>query len=192
MTSYTSNYGMIELRRAIAADIQSRYGVEYDPETEIVVTMGVSEAMGSPKIKIYTSARMQKLEGQPGEFKAAIDTASGTVDVEVGAVVLATGWVALDQKYLAPMGLGKSPMVVDAATFGKMLVADQVKANRIAFVLDTTMAEKAVTEAVEGCPLEGEAPAPESGATPAAAPACGSPLCRTPPGSSVSEIRQGA
>jgi len=45
MTSYTSNYGMIELRRAIAADIQSRYGVEYDPETEIVVTMGVSEAM---------------------------------------------------------------------------------------------------------------------------------------------------
>ncbi len=127
----------------------------------------VSEAMGSPKIKIYTSARMQKLEGQPGEFKAAIDTASGTVDVEVGAVVLATGWVALDQKYLAPMGLGKSPMVVDAATFGKMLVADQVKANRIAFVLDTTMAEKAVTEAVEGCPLEGDAAA----ATPAAAPA---------------------
>ncbi len=32
----------------------------------------VSEAMGSPKIKIYTSARMQKLEGQPGELLALL------------------------------------------------------------------------------------------------------------------------
>lgn len=107
----------------------------------------VSEVTGNPKIKVHMNSRMEKLEGQPGEFKAVIATASGPVEVEVGAVVLATGWVALDQKYLAPMGLGKSPMVVDAATFGKMLVADQVKANRIAFVLDTTMAEQAVAQA---------------------------------------------
>ena len=116
----------------------------------------VSEVTGNPKIKIHMNARMEKLEGQPGEFKAVIGTLSGPVEVEVGAVVLATGWVALDQKYLAPMGLGKSPMVVDAATFGKMLVADQVKANRIAFVLDTTMAEQAVARAAEESAPAGE------------------------------------
>ncbi|WP_291439294.1 heterodisulfide reductase subunit B [Desulfovibrio sp.] len=116
----------------------------------------VSEVTGSPKIKVHMNSRMEKLEGQPGEFKAVIATASGPVEVEVGAVVLATGWVALDQKYLAPMGLGKSPMVVDAATFGKMLVADQVKANRIAFVLDTTMAEQAVAQAAEESAAAGD------------------------------------
>src|SRR5689334_24807479 len=38
-THYTSNYGTIELRRALAAHLQGRYGVEYDPKTEILVTV---------------------------------------------------------------------------------------------------------------------------------------------------------
>jgi aminotransferase len=42
---YTSNSGTIELRRAIAAHVGKRYGVSYDPETEILVTVGVSEAL---------------------------------------------------------------------------------------------------------------------------------------------------
>lgn len=125
----------------------------------------VSEVTGNPKIKVHMNSRMEKLEGQPGEFKAVIATASGPVEVEVGAVVLATGWVALDQKYLAPMGLGKSPMVVDAATFGKMLVADQVKANRIAFVLDTTMAEQAVAQAAGENAAAGDEKPAEAAAT---------------------------
>jgi len=44
-TSYTSNYGLLELREAIAQDIWSRYGVEYNPAAQILVTVGVSEAM---------------------------------------------------------------------------------------------------------------------------------------------------
>jgi aminotransferase len=44
-TSYTSNYGLIELRRGIARHLAATYGVEYDPETEILVTVGVSEAL---------------------------------------------------------------------------------------------------------------------------------------------------
>ena len=71
------------------------------------------------------------------------------MSVEVGAVVLASGWVPLDEKYLAPMGLGVSPKVVHAAQFGKMLVAGEVTARRIAFVLDTTLAEEAVRKAAE-------------------------------------------
>ncbi len=45
MTSYTSNHGLLELREAIAEDLLKRYGVSYDPATEIVITMGVSEGM---------------------------------------------------------------------------------------------------------------------------------------------------
>ncbi len=44
-TSYTANRGRAELRAAIAADVKRRYGVEYAPETEILVTTGVSEAV---------------------------------------------------------------------------------------------------------------------------------------------------
>lgn len=44
-TSYTSNYGTLELREAIAEDLERRYAVSYDPGTEILVTAGVSEAM---------------------------------------------------------------------------------------------------------------------------------------------------
>jgi aminotransferase len=42
---YTSNSGIIELRRAIAAQVEQLYGLRYDPETEILVTVGVSEAL---------------------------------------------------------------------------------------------------------------------------------------------------
>jgi aminotransferase len=44
-THYTSNYGTIELRRALAAHLERRYGVEYDPATELLITVGVSEAV---------------------------------------------------------------------------------------------------------------------------------------------------
>jgi aminotransferase len=44
-TSYTSNYGLLELREAIAEDLEQRYGVVYDPATEILITAGVSEGM---------------------------------------------------------------------------------------------------------------------------------------------------
>jgi len=44
-TSYTSNAGMMELRELIAQEYTQRYNLDYDPEDEIVVTVGCSEAM---------------------------------------------------------------------------------------------------------------------------------------------------
>ncbi len=44
-THYTSNFGTIELRRALAAHLERRYGVRYDPATEILITIGASEAV---------------------------------------------------------------------------------------------------------------------------------------------------
>jgi aminotransferase len=44
-THYTSNYGTIELRRALAAHLQRLYGVEYDPKRELLITVGASEAV---------------------------------------------------------------------------------------------------------------------------------------------------
>jgi aminotransferase len=44
-TRYTSNYGSIELRQEIAAMLQRRYGLIYNPATQILVTVGVSEGV---------------------------------------------------------------------------------------------------------------------------------------------------
>jgi aminotransferase len=44
-TTYTSNYGLIELRKLISEHLQERYSVNYRPEDEILVTVGVSEGM---------------------------------------------------------------------------------------------------------------------------------------------------
>ena len=44
-THYTSNHGIMELRTAIAENLENRYGVHYDPASEIIVTVGVSEAL---------------------------------------------------------------------------------------------------------------------------------------------------
>jgi len=44
-TSYTSNAGMMDLRRLLAKDYEERYGLSYDPEKEIIATVGCSEAM---------------------------------------------------------------------------------------------------------------------------------------------------
>jgi aminotransferase len=44
-TGYTSNSGTIELRRALSTHFEKWYGVSYHPENEILITVGVSEAM---------------------------------------------------------------------------------------------------------------------------------------------------
>jgi aminotransferase len=44
-TQYTSNWGLLELREEIARLLDRRYGVEYRPEGEVLVTVGVSEGL---------------------------------------------------------------------------------------------------------------------------------------------------
>lgn len=44
-TRYTSNSGTWELRSALAKHLQGLYGLSYDPEEEILITVGVSEAL---------------------------------------------------------------------------------------------------------------------------------------------------
>ncbi|MEF9895884.1 MAG: aminotransferase class I/II-fold pyridoxal phosphate-dependent enzyme [Clostridia bacterium] len=44
-THYTSNWGLIELRRAIAQYEEKRFGASYDPAKQILVTVGASEGI---------------------------------------------------------------------------------------------------------------------------------------------------
>jgi aminotransferase len=44
-THYTSNTGILELRQALAQHLQRLYGVSYNPQSELVISVGVSEAL---------------------------------------------------------------------------------------------------------------------------------------------------
>jgi aminotransferase len=44
-TQYTSNSGTVELRRAVAEHLENLYQVSYDPMSEMIITVGVSEAL---------------------------------------------------------------------------------------------------------------------------------------------------
>jgi aminotransferase len=44
-THYTSNAGLLELRRALSRHLEKKYQVSYDPNTELILTVGVSEAL---------------------------------------------------------------------------------------------------------------------------------------------------
>src|SRR5437667_96217 len=44
-TTYTSNWGLLELRQAVALYLDRHYGVEYNPQNEVLITVGVSEGL---------------------------------------------------------------------------------------------------------------------------------------------------
>ena len=44
-THYTSNYGLLELRRHLARHLDRLYGLDYDPQDELLIASGVSEAL---------------------------------------------------------------------------------------------------------------------------------------------------
>jgi aminotransferase len=44
-TSYTNNFGLIKLRQEISKYLQAHFNLEYNPDNQILVSVGVSEAM---------------------------------------------------------------------------------------------------------------------------------------------------
>lgn len=44
-TSYTSNMGLLSLRRGISSYVEKKTGITYNPEDEVLITVGVSEGL---------------------------------------------------------------------------------------------------------------------------------------------------
>src|SRR5579883_511973 len=79
-THYTSNYGTIALREAIAGLLARRYGVTYDPKTEVLVTVGVSEGIDAA-MRALLDPGDEVIVPDPGyvAYEADIVFAGGTV-----------------------------------------------------------------------------------------------------------------
>jgi aminotransferase len=79
-TKYTSNYGTLELRSAIAALLATRYGVTYDPASEVLVTVGVSEGIDAA-LRALLDEGDEVLIPNPGyvAYEADVTLAGGVV-----------------------------------------------------------------------------------------------------------------
>ena len=87
----------------------------------------IAQIQAHPAIRIFTSARVRALRGQPGRFQAEIETLKGVESVEVGAVVQATGARPYDARRLPHLGYGASPNVVTSEELETMLFAGSLR-----------------------------------------------------------------
>jgi aminotransferase len=98
-TGYTSNLGLIHLRQAVARYLEQRQEVSYDPKTEILVSVGVSEALDltlrallnpgdevifhEPSYVSYSpSIALAHGKGVPVQTRAATDFRLEAIDIE--------------------------------------------------------------------------------------------------------------
>jgi aminotransferase len=79
-THYTSNWGTLALREAIAENIERRYGVRYDPANEVMVTVGVSEGVDA-SMRALLDPGDEVIIPDPGyvAYEADVALAGGTV-----------------------------------------------------------------------------------------------------------------
>ena len=90
-----------------------------DPETpQVAETMAAVQ--DHPHIKVLTSTRVEKVEGEPGAFHVTALQDGAPVDLRVGSIVLATGWTPYDAGKLGHLGFGQSPNVVTSVRLEEM------------------------------------------------------------------------
>lgn len=77
-TTYTSNYGLLALREEIAGTILKDHGLSYNPRQEILVTVGVSEALDLA-MRMLVTAGDEVLIPEPSyvSYKACVVLAGG-------------------------------------------------------------------------------------------------------------------
>ncbi|MDD3312265.1 FAD-dependent oxidoreductase [Pseudodesulfovibrio sp.] len=126
-------------------------------EQEIGIEQVIKDVQANDKIKVITGATLESLAGAPAQYKATI----AGQEYEVGACVMATGWVPGKGEFLKPLGYGSIKNVVTAAEFeamakkGGIKTADGKTPTSVAFIVDTSLLMKGVSFGACGEACEG-------------------------------------
>jgi len=111
-----------------------------DPQPSDVAER-IEEIKGNDRITVHTSAKLKRINGQPGQFDVSLEKNGSTLEFRVGAIVQATGWKPYDASRLGHLGYGQSPDVVTNVELEEMLASGSVKRSsdgkpprRIAFI----------------------------------------------------------
>ena len=100
----------------------------------------IQEIEQEDRIRTFLGAKIEAINGQPGQFDVSIRTNGSTEQLRVGAVVQATGWKPYDASRLAHLGAGLANVITNVemeelAASGKIVrPSDGKPARRIAFI----------------------------------------------------------
>ncbi|HSW62619.1 MAG TPA: FAD-dependent oxidoreductase [Dissulfurispiraceae bacterium] len=72
----------------------------------------IKSVESNENIKVFKSAKVEKIEGQPGQFDVTISSNGSSEVVKIGAVILAAGWKPYDATRLGHLGYGRFKNVV--------------------------------------------------------------------------------
>lgn len=102
----------------------------YQPPYKELQDSGIEEkikaVMDHPKIKVYTSTKIEKTEGQPGHFDITLNQGGKTEQIRVGSIVLAVGWKPYDARKLEHLGYGKYANVITQIEMEDMAQKGQI------------------------------------------------------------------
>ena len=108
---------------------------------EPTVFKKIKEVQGHPKIRVFTNAQIEKIDGQPGLLDTTLTVNGSEETIRVGSVVLAAGWRPYDATRLTKLGYGLSKDVItnlemeELARQGKIVrPSDGKPANTVAFI----------------------------------------------------------
>ncbi len=109
-TRYTANAGLLELRKEICNYYSRKFNIEYEPKTEVLVTVGGSEGIDMA-IRTLISAGDEVLVTEPSFvcYKPIVETCSG---VAVPLVTKAENQFKLDAKTLENAITDKTKLLV--------------------------------------------------------------------------------
>jgi quinone-modifying oxidoreductase subunit QmoB len=125
----------------------------YTTAEDTGIQQKIKAVTANPKISVATSTALVQLTGAPGNYEAKLAGPKGEETTKVGAVVLATGWVEQDKKYLEPLGYGKFKNVVTSMEFETMVAKGGLSrpgggtAKSVAFLVDVNLCTAAAAEA---------------------------------------------
>jgi quinone-modifying oxidoreductase subunit QmoB len=101
----------------------------------------IAEVEDHERIKVYTGAAIEKIDGQPGQFDVSVKANGSSAEFRVGAIVQATGWKPYDASRLGHLGYGRCPNVITNVEMEELIVAGKINrpsdgkpARRIAFI----------------------------------------------------------
>jgi quinone-modifying oxidoreductase subunit QmoB len=101
----------------------------------------IKEVQQNPKVKIYTSSLIEKIDGAPGLYDVTVKRNGGAETFRVGAIVEAAGTVPYDATKITNLGFGKYPNVItnymmeDMAAKGTMVrPSDGKPVKSVAFI----------------------------------------------------------
>ncbi len=100
----------------------------------------IKKAESNPKIKIFKSTTVEKIDGQPGLYDVTLKTPAGEEALKAGAIVLAAGYKPYDATKLGKLGYGL-PNVVTSTEFEEIAKKGGIKrpldgkpAKKVAFI----------------------------------------------------------